>query len=188
VTILRTEHLAVPALQISAAGLPEFRSEVPLKPYSIPLGKAHVAREGKDVTVVAYGAAAVSAAKNEADSLEKEQGVSVEVINLRTVHPWDLETIKTSVKKTGRCIIFHEDYAKKSAGQILKGELEEDLGFLEYIKTPTIKVLGADYMFVPTDTELAWARLPYERIGKGVNIRHRSAKLRHLIEDAVTWN
>ena len=182
-------------LQISAAGLPEFISEVPLEPYVVPIGKAKVVREGSDFTVVTYGAACVAAAKNEADFLVQE-GVSVEVIDLRTVHPWDLEMIRSSVQKTGRCVIFHVDYYKRSAGQMLKGELEEDEGFLECLKTPTIKVIGAKYMFTPTALDLVWDRLPYERVQmektdkKGRKYKetmHRSHELADVIKDTMKY-
>jgi pyruvate dehydrogenase E1 component beta subunit len=84
------------------------KGPVPEEPYTIPLGKADVKREGKDVTVVA-AAYMVHEALKAAEKLEKE-GISVEVIDPRTLVPLDKETILTSVKKTGRLVIADEDY------------------------------------------------------------------------------
>jgi pyruvate/2-oxoglutarate/acetoin dehydrogenase E1 component len=84
------------------------KGPVPEEPYAIPLGKADVKREGKDVTVVA-AAYMVHEALKAAEKLEKE-GISVEVIDPRTLVPLDKETILTSVKKTGRLVIADEDY------------------------------------------------------------------------------
>ncbi|MEK7178968.1 MAG: transketolase C-terminal domain-containing protein, partial [Patescibacteria group bacterium] len=149
-------------LQISAAGMAEFISDIPDEPYSIPLGKAHVIREGSDFTVVAYGAACVAAARNEAEYLAHE-GVSVEVIDMRTVHPWDTETIKRSIVKTGRFAVMHEDYASNgSVGEALVGKLLQDEDVLFSLKAMPV-VVGAKYHFIPTASALAWDRLPYKR-------------------------
>ena len=84
-----------------------FRQETPQEHYSIPLGKAKVVREGTDVSVFAYGAM-VSVAVEAAKKAQQEQGISAEIIDLRTVWPLDEETIVTSVEKTGRAVIVHE--------------------------------------------------------------------------------
>lgn len=82
------------------------RGEVPDEEYTVPIGKANVARDGNDVVVFAYGAmlhVAMEAAETAA-----EKGMSVEVVDLRTLLPFDIETIMSSVKKTGRVVILHE--------------------------------------------------------------------------------
>ncbi|RME47064.1 MAG: alpha-ketoacid dehydrogenase subunit beta [Caldilineae bacterium] len=84
-----------------------FRQEVPEGRYTVPLGKAAVAREGEDVTVIAYGAM-LHAALQAADLIAAEEGASVEVIDLRTIAPLDEETIAASVDKTGRAVVVHE--------------------------------------------------------------------------------
>jgi pyruvate dehydrogenase E1 component beta subunit len=84
-----------------------FRQETPEDHYMIPLGKASVAQEGKDVSVFAYGAM-VSVALDAAKKARQEFNTSVEVIDLRTIWPLDEEAITTSVAKTGRAIIVHE--------------------------------------------------------------------------------
>lgn len=89
-----------------------FRQDVPEGDYTIDLGKADIKREGTDVSVIAYGAM-VHAALKAAEELEKE-GISLEVVDLRTVQPLDIETIIASVEKTGRVVVVQE--AQKQAG------------------------------------------------------------------------
>lgn len=72
----------------------------------VPLGKAKITREGTDVTIVAWGNQVNVAAK--AADMAAEQGISVEIIDLRTLLPWDTETVFNSVVKTGKLIITHE--------------------------------------------------------------------------------
>jgi pyruvate dehydrogenase E1 component beta subunit len=88
------------------------REEVPEGDYAIPLGKARLVQEGKDVTVVAWGAM-VREVANAAEQL-KEDKIDIEIIDLRTISPMDVETIITSIKKTGRGVIVHE--APKTCG------------------------------------------------------------------------
>jgi pyruvate dehydrogenase E1 component beta subunit len=88
------------------------REEVPEGDYTIPLGKARMVQEGKDVTVVAWGAM-VREVLNASEQL-KEDKISVEVIDLRTISPMDVDAIVNSVRKTGRCVIVHE--APKTCG------------------------------------------------------------------------
>ena len=174
-------------LQSAAASLPDFFSLVPETSYSIPLGEAHVAHEGADVTVVTYGAACVAAAKNEAGVLAKE-GISLEVVNLRTVYPWDTKTIIASVQKTGRCVIFHEDCGRDGIGEQLAGALSGDVKFLSYVKTPHIPVVGASTPFSVTDLDLAWERFPYEREKTEHGVRHRSSKLAAAVRGLIHFS
>src|SRR5690606_15756560 len=89
-----------------------FRQEVPEGEYTIEIGKAEVKREGTDLTMISYGAMVHESLKA-AEELEKE-GYSAEVIDLRTVHPLDIETIVKSVEKTNRAIVVQE--AQRQAG------------------------------------------------------------------------
>jgi len=82
------------------------RGEVPDDEYMVPIGKANVAKEGNDVVIFAYGAMLHVAL--EASELAAGKGINVEVVDLRTIVPFDIETITSSVKKTGRVIILHE--------------------------------------------------------------------------------
>ena len=80
--------------------------EVPEEDYQLPLGKAEVVESGSDITLLAWGAQMESIEK--AAALASEEGISCEVIDLRTILPWDIETITTSVRKTGRLLISQE--------------------------------------------------------------------------------
>ena len=89
-----------------------FREEVPAEQYELPLGQANVAREGSDITIIAYGYMVREALKA-ADALAK-QDISAEVIDLRTIWPLDMKTISRSIEKTGRVVMVQE--AQKQAG------------------------------------------------------------------------
>ena len=89
----------------------ELDFEIPDEDYTVPIGKARILREGADITLISYGAMLFEALKA-ADEL-KEKGVSCEVIDLRSLMPFDFEALSASVKKTGRIIVAHED---KEAG------------------------------------------------------------------------
>jgi 2-oxoisovalerate dehydrogenase E1 component beta subunit len=80
--------------------------EVPEEDYQLPLGKAEVVESGSDITLLAWGAQMESIEK--AAALASEEGISCEVIDLRTILPWDIETITASVRKTGRLLISQE--------------------------------------------------------------------------------
>jgi pyruvate dehydrogenase E1 component beta subunit len=88
------------------------REEVPENDYTIPLGKARMVQEGKDVTIIAWGAM-VREVVNAAEQL-KEDKIDVEIIDLRTISPMDVETVMTSIRKTGRGVVVHE--APKTCG------------------------------------------------------------------------
>jgi pyruvate dehydrogenase E1 component beta subunit len=88
------------------------REEVPEGDYTIPLGKARLVQEGRDVTVVAWGAM-VREVLNAAEQLKGDK-IDLEIIDLRTISPLDVETIITSIRKTGRGVIVHE--APKTCG------------------------------------------------------------------------
>jgi len=90
-----------------------FRQEVPEGEYTIPLGKADIKREGKDITLIAYGAMVQESLKA-ADELAKE-GISAEVIDLRTIVPLDIETIIASIEKTNRAVVVQEAKNKQES-------------------------------------------------------------------------
>src|SRR5699024_2221483 len=100
-----------------------FREEVPEEAYTIELGKADVKREGNDVTIVTYGAM-VHASLKAAEELEKED-ISVEVIDLRTVSPIDIDTIVESVKKTNRAIVVQEAQRQAGVAANVVAEIQE---------------------------------------------------------------
>lgn len=118
-----------------------FREEVPDEEYTVPIGKARVAREGTDVTVISWGAA-VHVALEMANKAEQAKGWSCEVIDLRTISPFDHEAVLESVAKTGRVLIVHE--APKQAG--FGGELAALIAerALLHLEAPIVRVTGFD--------------------------------------------
>lgn len=129
-----------------------FRQEVPEGEYTIELGKAEVKREGKDVSVFAYGAM-VHAALKAAEELEKE-GISLEVVDLRTVQPLDIETIIASVEKTGRAIVVQE--AQKQAGIAANVVAEINDRAILSLEAPVLRVAAADTVFPFSQAESVW--------------------------------
>lgn len=117
--------------------------EVPDEPYFLPLGKAEVVREGTDITLVAWGAQ-VQVIEEAADKAA-EQGISCEVIDLRTLLPWDKATLSASVKKTGRLVINHEAPKTSGFGAELAASLQEAC-FL-HLESPILRVTGWDTPF-----------------------------------------
>ncbi|WP_445614341.1 alpha-ketoacid dehydrogenase subunit beta [Geobacillus sp. YF-1] len=116
------------------------REEVPDGKYTVAIGKARKRREGEDVTVIAWGAMVPVAMK--AADLALERGISVEVIDLRTLDPLDEETIIASVKKTGRTVIVQEAPATGGVASDIAALINEE-AFL-YQEAPVARVTGYD--------------------------------------------
>lgn len=134
------------------------KSLVPEEEYLIPFGQADIKREGSDVTVVAT-AAMVTRALNAAEQLQKERGISLEVIDPRTIVPFDKETVLNSVKKTGRLIVFTEECESGSfAGYV--AAVVADEGF-DYLDAP-IKRVNAPNTPVPYGVVLEDFWMPNE--------------------------
>ncbi|MFZ0443473.1 MAG: alpha-ketoacid dehydrogenase subunit beta [Bacillus sp. (in: firmicutes)] len=129
-----------------------FRQEVPEGDYSIPLGKADVKREGSDLSIITYGAMVHDSLKA-AEELEKE-GYSVEVIDLRTVSPIDIETIIASVEKTGRAIVVQE--AQKQAGIAANVVAEINDRAILSLDAPVLRVTAPDTIFAFPQAESVW--------------------------------
>lgn len=129
-----------------------FREEVPEEEYTIPLGKAAVKREGKDLTIVTYGAMVHSSLKA-ADELAKE-GISIEVIDLRTISPIDIDTIIESVKKTNRAIVVQE--AQKQAGVAANVVAEITERAILDLEAPVLRVTAPDTVFPFSMAEDVW--------------------------------
>ncbi|SHE73908.1 pyruvate dehydrogenase E1 component beta subunit [Atopostipes suicloacalis DSM 15692] len=129
-----------------------FREEVPEEQYEIELGKANVAREGSDVTVVAYGYMVREALKA-AEELEKED-LSVEVIDLRTVSPIDYETIVASVEKTGRMVFVQEAQRQAGVGNTVISEISQRS--ILSLKAPISFVSAPDTVFPFAQMENLW--------------------------------
>jgi pyruvate dehydrogenase E1 component beta subunit len=129
-----------------------FRQEVPEEEYTIPLGKADVKREGKDLSVITYGAMVHESLKA-AEELEKE-GYSVEVIDLRTIQPMDIETIIASVEKTNRAIVVQE--AQKQAGIAANIVAEITERAILSLEAPVLRVTAPDTIYPFAQGENAW--------------------------------
>ncbi|MFZ7758050.1 pyruvate dehydrogenase complex E1 component subunit beta [Bacillus thuringiensis] len=129
-----------------------FRQDVPEGEYTIDLGKADIKREGTDVSVIAYGAM-VHAALKAAEELEKE-GISLEVVDLRTVQPLDIETIIASVEKTGRVVVVQE--AQKQAGIAANVVAEINDRAILNLEAPVVRVAAADTVFPFPQAESVW--------------------------------
>ncbi|QIX01432.1 hypothetical protein AMS68_006949 [Peltaster fructicola] len=112
---------------------------VPAESYTLPLSQAEVLKEGKDVTIISYGtllyacSAAIAAA-------EKDFGCSVELIDLRTIYPWDRPSVISSVNKTGRCIVVHESMINAGVGAEVAATVQEAC-FLR-LEAPVQRVAG----------------------------------------------
>ena len=129
-----------------------FRQEVPEEEYTIPLGKADVKREGKDLSVITYGAMVQESLKA-AEELEKE-GFSLEVIDLRTIQPLDIETIIASVEKTNRAIVVQE--AQKQAGIAANVVAEITERAILSLEAPVLRVAAPDTIYPFAQGENAW--------------------------------
>ncbi|GAA0325046.1 pyruvate dehydrogenase complex E1 component subunit beta [Bacillus carboniphilus] len=129
-----------------------FRQEVPEEEYTIPLGKADVKREGKDLSIITYGAMVQESLKA-ADELEKE-GYSVEVVDLRTVSPIDIETIIASVEKTNRAIVVQEAQKQAGVGANVVAEIN-DRAILS-LEAPVLRVAVPDTVFPFSQAESVW--------------------------------
>ncbi|KIY20571.1 MULTISPECIES: alpha-ketoacid dehydrogenase subunit beta [Mesobacillus] len=132
------------------------KGEVPEEQYSIPLGKADVKREGTDVTIVAT-AIMVHKALEAAVELEKE-GISVEVVDPRTLVPLDTETIIESVKKTSRLVVVHEAVKRGGYGGEIASAIAESDAF-DYLDAP-IKRVGGKAVPIPYSPKLEKAAVP----------------------------
>lgn len=131
------------------------KEDLPEGDYTVPIGKAKVFRPGTDLSIITYGAM-VYVARDAADELAKE-GISVEIVDLRTLLPIDEETILGSVKKTSKVILLHEDILTGGIG----GEIAARIGerAFEYLDGPVVRIAAADTP-VPYSPPLEDAFLP----------------------------
>lgn len=139
-----------------------FKEEVPEEEYFIPIGKADVKRNGSDVTIITYGEM-VHASLEAAIELEK-QGISTEVIDLRTISPLDLETIVESVWKTKRCVFVQE--AQRSAGiaGTVISEIQERT--IMRLEAPILRVTPPDTVYPFALIEDEWLPKPSDIVKK----------------------
>lgn len=117
-----------------------FRQEVPEEAYRIPLGKASRITEGSQLTLVAYGA--MMRVARQAVEMAAKEGLSVELIDLRSIYPLDVETLAESVKKTGRLAVLHEGPKSFGVAAELVTRINEEA--LEYLEAPPKRICGFD--------------------------------------------
>lgn len=117
------------------------RGPVPDAPYDLPLGKACVARPGCDATIVTYGLG-VRWALDEADWQAKTRGMEIEVIDLRTLIPWDRDAVIASVRKTSRLLLLHEATMTAGFGAEVAARVAEES--FELLDAPPVRVAGLD--------------------------------------------
>ena len=134
-------------------------SAVPEGYYRIPLGEARIVRPGAALTVLAYGTMV-----HVCQAVVEEAGVDAEIIDLRTLVPVDIETIKASVEKTGRCLIVHEATRTSGFGAELSALVQEHCFY--HLEAPVERVTGFD---TPYPHSLEWAYFPGPvRIGQAL--------------------
>jgi acetoin:2,6-dichlorophenolindophenol oxidoreductase subunit beta len=131
------------------------KSDRPPAGHRVPLGKAAVTREGTDVSIITYGRTVLDALKI-AETLADE-GISVEVIDLRTIAPYDKETVFGSVRKTGRAVILHEAVKEFGTGAEISANIHEEL--FDVLKAPVERV-GGTFSAVPFVAALEQAWIP----------------------------
>lgn len=149
--------------------------QVPDELYTLPIGKAEVLKTGKDLTIISYGRplydcmAAIQA-------VEKATGVSIELIDLRTIYPWDRQTVISSVTKTGRAMVVHESMVNYGVGSELAATIQEH-AFM-HLQAP-VKRLGG----WTTHTGLAWESFIFPDITRKSSL---TLNLRITLMDART--
>lgn len=130
-----------------------FREEVPAEAYTIPLGKARVVREGTDITLIGYGPA-VSRAEKAAEQLAEKRGVKAEIIDLRTIAPFDIDTIIASIEKTNKAVVIHEAVRAAGAGAEIAAQINEKA--ILHLEAPVLRVTGFDTPYPPNAVEDEW--------------------------------
>jgi pyruvate/2-oxoglutarate/acetoin dehydrogenase E1 component len=144
-----------PVIYLENKKIQPTKGEVPEGLYEVPLGKAAVRNEGSDVTIVAYSIQAVNGA--EAVQQLAKEGISAELIDLRTIVPLDMETVLTSVRKTRRAVVCHEAWTFCGFGAELAAQIQEQL--FDVLKAPVLRV-GARHAHIPFAPNLERAVVP----------------------------
>ena len=138
-----------------------FREEVPEDEYVLPIGKARTVCEGTELTVVSWGASVIQCMQ----AIEKS-GKSVELIDLRTIYPFDIEAVEASVRKTGRCVVVHEAPLTSGFGAEISARIMERC-FL-HLEAPVQRVAGFDTIMPYYKLELDY--MPdAARIGRAID-------------------
>jgi pyruvate dehydrogenase E1 component beta subunit len=145
-----------PVIFIENLALYNTKGEVPDGEYTTELGKAKVVKEGSDLTIVAYSRMA-KVALDVANRLQDEEGVSAEVVDLRSLRPLDRETVVASVAKTNRAVVMEEDWLSYGVGAEVAATIQE--GAFDYLDAPVRRVAAAEVP-LPYAKPLELAALP----------------------------
>jgi pyruvate dehydrogenase E1 component beta subunit len=131
-----------PVVFIESLPLYDTKGEVPENDdFTVPIGLAEVKKEGSDITVIGYSRMTY-VAMQVAKKLEEEQGISVEVVDLRSLRPLDRPTIVNSVKKTNRCVIIEEDWRSYGIGAEIAATIQEEA--FDHLDAPIRRVAGLE--------------------------------------------
>ncbi len=143
-----------------------YRQDVPEDDYTVPIGVAEVKRKGKDITLVTYGMM-LHHSLQAAETVQAEDGVSVEVIDLRTISPLDKQTFLKSVEKTGKALVVYEDNLTGGFGAEVAAIIAQE-GF-EFLDGPVTRVASPDVPISPYASVLEEFVLPNpEKIAKAI--------------------
>ena len=140
------------------------KEDVPEEAYEVPIGTARVVKEGKDLTLVAWGAMVPIALK--ASEASEKEGISAEVVDVRTLSPLDSETLIRSAKKTGRMIVVHEAPKTCGLGAEISALITESA--LLNLEAPVIRVTGQD-ITVPLPKSEDYYNPTPERVLRGIH-------------------
>jgi pyruvate dehydrogenase E1 component beta subunit len=134
------------------------KADVPEDPdFTLPIGVANVERQGRDVTLISYGRPLQRVVRSAAEALVSKEGVDVELIDLLTLRPLDVNTVVNSVKKTGRCVIVDEDWGYCGMGSGIVYKLQKPC--FDYLDAP-IEYIHSDEVPVPFNHYLEEAMMP----------------------------
>jgi pyruvate dehydrogenase E1 component beta subunit len=134
-----------------------FKAEVPEAPYTIPIGQAKIVIEGEQLSIITWGAV-VPTVLAVAREWNEQRGTSIEVIDLRTIAPMDMDTVLTSVEKTGRAMIVHEAVKSGGVGAEVSARINERSVFS--LEAPILRVTGLDIPYPTATVEDEWLPNP----------------------------
>ena len=133
------------------------KEEVPDDDYVVPLGKATVRRQGKDLTAISYGYT-LQLAMQAAEKVKQEKNIDVEVVDLRTLSPLDKDTFLESVAKTNRCVVIHEDHRTLGIGAEVSAIIAEEA--FDCLDAPIVRVTAPDVPAIPFSAPLEKFYMP----------------------------
>jgi pyruvate dehydrogenase E1 component beta subunit len=141
-----------------------FKEEVPEQPERIPLGQAQVVQPGEDLTVIAWGAM-LRTALEAVRRVREQRGSSIELIDLQTISPLDVDTIAASVKKTGRCVVVQEAPRNLGLASEIIAQINDRV--LMWLEAPVARITGYDVVTPYFSRELEFMPTP-ERVVAGI--------------------